>query len=140
MHATSHWDSWDADIAEFNAQVVYQGHGKGKGHVDGPSDGVDDADTRISMNQVGKDVGQAKGKGENHVGKSIGKNADKGKAKGNGKVGKNADKGKAKGNGKAKGWEGPYTDVLDRQYWTIRNYRADGSSRTKRWYCSEDLS
>ena len=45
---------------------------------------------------------------------------------------------KGKGQGKPTGWEGPYADVLGRRYWTYRNYKWNGQSRTRRYYEDDD--
>ena len=114
------WDSWAADIAEFNASLDVgkskskdsdQGKGKDK------DDGLENGKVKHEANDPGKGkVNLGNGKGKHEV-------VDLGT-------------GKAKGKGKSKpiGWDGPYTDPAKGVYWIWRTYKDNTQSKTHRYY------
>ena len=109
---TPHWDSWEQDILDADAEeAANSGKGKqdqGKGQGEG-KDGSADGN---------------KGKGKQDPGKGKGK--DKGKTGG--------DKGKTKNKSKPCGWDGPYVSVVGRVFWVWRTYKSNGQSKTHRYY------
>ena len=56
MTDSPHWDSWDADVAAFNAQIIDQANAESKG----------DAEKGIGKGKGKDDKGKGKGKGDGH--------------------------------------------------------------------------
>ena len=130
MTDSPHWDSWDADVAAFNAQIIDQANAESKG----------DAEKGIGKGKGKDDKGKGKGDVVDDAEQGIGKGKDKDdKGKGKGDGVNDADKGIGKGQEGPKplGWDGPYVNVVGRVYWIWRSKKPNGKPRAHRYYESD---